>query len=504
MTDFQKKEEAQLWLSSSADSPDSLQHHHQPPTMADVTVAPNKIAMSRALGAAFLNHQVEQLEKSVHTAGNWRERRSPDNWRAGAGTGDNKRNFAGQKVIQKRREDSVESRPRQPSPKMEREHERRDRRSEEGRGPQKDADVVVVDASVLIHGLYHLKKWSRDGREEIVIVPLEGECPFPLLLYPAQGSLQWPRFVCPSSDCPPAYTLYHGAMYAGRSTFEPYTAVLSSRMSHEPIAPLLTPPHILALNTLDLLKKGTSALAQRARAASRILEAQVGTNPRIRVQRDDAFVLWDNIPFEEHTATAPEWVRRTICCARWELEHVAEELQGKDRNAEPRVVLAVVSPPADTQTEAANPAPISASPVPLPAPQPNRYESRLSPALVSRWAAKAGVEVIEVTSAPPHPHPNAGNANGNADNATGNKGRRSADGGRRSNEEERSTKRAPAGRGRRNSRGGGHPGQPRVPQNMAAGTGLVERPQAVMTMMEMVTQPNRVVRVLARGEKLDP
>ncbi|KAM5541536.1 hypothetical protein V8D89_004726 [Ganoderma adspersum] len=398
--------------------------------MADVTVAPNKIAMSRALGAAFLNHQVEQLEKSVHTAGNWRERRSPDNWRAGAG--DNKRSFAGPKVIQKRRDDSVEGRPRQPSPKTEREHERRDRRSEEGRGPQKDADIVVVDASVLIHGLYHLKKWSRDGREEIVIVPLE------------------------------------------------------------------------ALNTLDLLKKGTSALAQRARAASRILEAQVGTNPRIRVQRDDAFVLWDNIPFEDHTATAPEWVRRTICCARWELEHVGEEVQDKDRNAKPRVVLAVVSPPADTQAEAANAAPISASPVPLPAPQPNRYESRLSAPLVSRWAAKAGVEVIEVTSAPSHAHAHAGNSNGSADNTNGNKGRRSADGGKRSNEEDRSTKRAPAGRGRRNSRGGGHPGQPRVPQNMTAGTGLVERPQAVMTMMEMVTQPNRVVRVLARGEKLDP
>ncbi|KAI1788234.1 hypothetical protein LXA43DRAFT_649191 [Ganoderma leucocontextum] len=406
--------------------------------MADVTVAPNKIAMSRALGAAFLNHQVEQLEKSVHTAGNWRERRSPDNWRAGAG--ETKRSFAGPKVIQKRREDSVDGRPRQPSPKTEREHER-SRRSEEGKGPHKDADVVVVDATVLIHGLYHLKKWCRDGREEVVIVPLE------------------------------------------------------------------------ALNTLDLLKKGTSALAQRARAASRILEAQVGTNPRIRVQRDDAFVLWDDIPFEDHTATAPEWVRRTICCARWELEHVVAEVQDKDRDEKaptpiptpkPRVVLAVVSPPTDTQPEAANSAPISASPVPLPAPQPNRYESRLSAALVARWATKAGVQVIEVTSAPPHPHPNAGNANGSVDTTNGNKGRRSTDGGRRSGEEERGAKRAPAGRGRRNSRGGGHPGQGRVPQNMASGTGLVERPQAVMTMMEMVTQPNRVVRVLARGEKLDP
>ena len=137
------------------------------------------MAMSRALGAAFLSHQVEQLEKSVHTAGNWRERRNPDNWRAGAG--DTKRSFAGPKVIQRRRDDSVEGKPRQPSPKMEREHERRDRRSEEGRGTPKDADVVVLDASVLIHGLYHLKKWSRDGREEVVIVPLEGEPPcFPL------------------------------------------------------------------------------------------------------------------------------------------------------------------------------------------------------------------------------------------------------------------------------------------------------------------------------------
>lgn len=40
----------------------------------------------------------------------------------------------------------------------------------------KDADVVVVDASVLIHALYQVKKWCRDGREEIVIVPLEGSC----------------------------------------------------------------------------------------------------------------------------------------------------------------------------------------------------------------------------------------------------------------------------------------------------------------------------------------
>jgi hypothetical protein len=33
---------------------------------------------------------------------------------------------------------------------------------------------------------------------------------------------------------------------------------------------------------------------------------------------------------------------------------------------------------------------------------------------------------------------------------------------------------------------------------------MVERPPAVKTMMDMVAQPTRVVRVLARGEKLDP
>ena len=259
---------------------------------------------------------------------------------------------------------------------------------------------------------------------------------------------------------------------------------------------------------MDLLKKGTSALAQRARAASRILEAQVGTNPRIRVQRDDAFVLWDEIPFDEQTSgtqgTTPEWVRRTICCARWELEHVAEELQDKDeKTPKPRVVLAVVSPPADSQLETANPPPISASPVPLPAPQANRHECRLSSALVARWAAKAGVEVVELTSAPPHAHHGAANAN--ATTEAPNKGRRSADGGNRRSGEEERAKRTPAGRGRRNSRGG-VPTGPRTSTNNAAvaGTGLVERPQAVMTMMEMVTQPNRVVRVLARGEKLDP
>ncbi|KAI0764260.1 hypothetical protein BD413DRAFT_483111 [Trametes elegans] len=382
--------------------------------MADAKVAPNKLAMSRALGAAFLNHQVEQLEKSVHSGGSWRGRRSPDNWR-----GDAKRTLSGpgHKGAKRRSDEVGEERQKWDGSKTERE----ERRSEDGKG-QKDADVVVLDASVLVHGIYHLKKWCREGREEIIIVPLE------------------------------------------------------------------------ALNTLDLLKKGTSVLAQRARAASRILEAQVGTNPRIRVQQDDAFVPWDSIPFDDQSGlnTSPEWVRRTICCARWETDRVAKE---DKKLTQPRVVLAVLSPPAETQAEPAKAVPASASPVPLPAPQPNRYEARLSGALVARWASKAGVDVLEMSAAPP---PSQSGNGGGADAPT--KGRRSNEG-RRSGEEERAKRgQAPPGRGRRNSRSAA-PGARPPP---TTGTGLVERPPAVMAMMEMVAQPSRVVRVLARGEKLDP
>lgn len=261
--------------------------------------------------------------------------------------------------------------------------------------------------------------------------------------------------------------------------------------------------HRSALNTLDLLKKGTSSLAQRARAASRILEAQVGTNPRIRVQRDDAFVLWDNIPFSgdiPSPASSPEWVRRTICCARWELEHAtlgsSEQDNESDTKGEdgrrPTVVLAVLSPAAIDAQETAGTQAVSASPVPLPAPQLNKFEPRSAGSLVLQWATKAGLPVLEISPSPTHGSPGLGGAKEG--------GRRSADYGRRSPEDDRAGK-IPAnfGRGRRNSQHS----QNKDSRNASSG-GLVERPPAVMAMMEAVSQPSRVVRVLARGEKLDP
>lgn len=60
---------------------------------------------------------------------------------------------------------------------------RRERTAKEGGGKPvvKDADVVVVDASVLVHALGRVKKWCREGRGEVIIVPLEGKFLFLLL-----------------------------------------------------------------------------------------------------------------------------------------------------------------------------------------------------------------------------------------------------------------------------------------------------------------------------------
>ncbi|KAH0835714.1 hypothetical protein J3R83DRAFT_9535 [Lanmaoa asiatica] len=385
--------------------------------------------MSRALGAAFLSHQVEQLEKSVTrgpASGNWRDRRQPQadlavshpnpNRRSTITHGAKPRLASGQKQTKK---DHTDRERDQPEPKH---REREKPRKPSDSVADKDADLVVVDASVLVHALHQVKKWCREGREEIVVVPLE------------------------------------------------------------------------ALNTLDLLKKGTSSLAQRARSASRILEAQVGTNPRIRVQRDDAFVPWDQIEFKDpsadddkdkpasqtlHLSGSPEWVRRMICCARWEVNHAPSTLN-KRAVKDPKVVLAVLSP-ASAQAQVDRTVPESntelSSPVPLPAPSPHlhRYEPRSAGILIGHWAARAGIPTLEfeatpVSSTSPAQH----------------RGAEDDDRGKR-----------PTGRGRINSHSGSGPPPTR-------GTGLVERPPAVMQMMEVIAQPSKVVRVLARGEKLDP
>ncbi|ESK91815.1 hypothetical protein Moror_10541 [Moniliophthora roreri MCA 2997] len=382
-------------------------------------MAESKLAMSRALGAAFLNHQVEQLEKSVSNgaaSGNWRDRkytssagynnytavatnRRPPNTASKPVNGTRKKGGDSQVTLKERdavRTSDVGSR----------------RKSEEE--VEKDADIVIVDASVLVHSLNQVKKWCRNGRKEIVIVPLE------------------------------------------------------------------------ALNTLDLLKKGSSSLAQRARAASRILEAQVGTNPRIRVQRDDAFVLWDNIKLSDEKAgqASPEWVRRTICCARWEADNANKTVPNATK---PKIILAVCDP--STGSPQMSTLKLSApedddsllSPVPGPAPShhnTNKHEPRSGGVQVAHWAAKAGIDTIKF-------EPTAqASPNGHA---------------RSSSDEDRPKRSLNKGPGRR-----GGPPQHKSDGDKLRG-GLVERSPAVLTMMEMVKRADsKAVRVLARGEKLDP
>lgn len=142
--------------------------------------------MSRALGAAFLHHQVEQLEKSVSsngpTSGNWRDRKTASGYGTSGGA---KRgpNSPAVKAHRKKAGGDGGDFPALERTSRDKTFDRNlpgvKRRFAEEERKEKDADVVVVDASVLIHALYQVKKWCRDGREEIVIVPLEGAIQVP-------------------------------------------------------------------------------------------------------------------------------------------------------------------------------------------------------------------------------------------------------------------------------------------------------------------------------------
>jgi hypothetical protein len=426
-----------------------------------VLVGSNKIAMSRALGAAFLNHQVEQLERTTNNnsnnttrntrsdASNWRARpESPTSSRrttnppaAAGGGGSPPRHARGKKpdIRQQQQQQQTNATARRPGGGA----------GSGGAGArrEKEADVVVVDASVLVHCISQIKAWCRDGREEVIIVPLE------------------------------------------------------------------------ALNTLDLLKKGTSPIAQRARAASRMLESQVGTNARIQVQSDSAFVLWDDIPFTDNNVNntdnnnnattdnntpappSPEWLRRTVCCARYESTQALSERK--------RAVLAVLAPSSSHSSSSlavpgtTDDAESANSPVPLPAPHPSpghKFEVRAQGTLVRAWAARAGISVLDVRPTP----------DGSSESdLSGVHHRESTPGGGRRRTSgpspEQQQQMHYGGGGAGGQYGGHHGGQQAVRRVPSRGQpSLVERPPAVRAMMEAVAQPTRVVRVLARGEKLDP
>lgn len=348
----------------------------------------NRTSMSRALGAAFLSHQVAELERNA--TGNHRSKpaRGRGGRAGGARRSDRDQEYDPDFDRARTRADfGINPKPTEEGSWRRRPQSSDDTASESTSPPRaihghvRSAplpDVIVVDGSVLIHALGAVQRWCRNNRTE-VIIPLE------------------------------------------------------------------------ALNTLDVLKSGTSYIAARSRAASRLLEEEVGANPRIRVQRDDAFIPWDTIAAKSASgvgsvpnqpdarwkvegAGAPEWMKRMLCCAKWEA--------GAGNPDHKRVVFALVDAKDTNAT--------------------GRHEPLVDGELVREWSAKIGLEVMEVEKEKPAGSP---------------------------------------GKGERRTRGGGPARSGGPPPGRGRGrAGLVEKPTPAI----MVPPAGKVIRVLARGEKLEP
>jgi hypothetical protein len=154
-----------------------------------------------------------------------------------------------------------------------------------------------------------------------------------------------------------------------------------------------------AIGILDLAKKGTSTLAVRARAASRFLEEQVGSNQHVRLQGDRAHILWEDIPISLASAkpavgdvataaetqdpgnadapqvkeNAPQWVRSILGSVAWEVQEYADKT----------VVLAVM----DNLTVNSNDATRDAQ---------MRLEQRVNGESTLSWASRLKLPLIKV------------------------------------------------------------------------------------------------------------
>ena len=157
--------------------------------------------MSRALGAAFLNHQVQQLEKSVENGLNLHTR-GYNNAYGSNGPAQGQRRFdgpgkgrrggltAGDRGLGGGAAGMGGKRGRHPGGgkngyytrgqggengrDVDRGSDGDEKDAKNAASPaEKDADVVVVDASLLVHAIGELKRWCKPRREEIV--PLDGE-----------------------------------------------------------------------------------------------------------------------------------------------------------------------------------------------------------------------------------------------------------------------------------------------------------------------------------------
>ncbi|KIM29741.1 hypothetical protein M408DRAFT_328597 [Serendipita vermifera MAFF 305830] len=246
----------------------------QPVKSADDKPGTNnqKLAMSKALGQAFLSHQVRRLEEDAGGRG-----KNPN--RRGGSRGHMETNNKPRNNMVKRNVPNITS-------------------SDESAKPiSKDPNRIVLDASVLIHALDQVRKWCASENEIRIIVPLE------------------------------------------------------------------------VLSTLDLLKKGNSSVSVYARAASRLLEEQVGANTRITVQEDAAVAEWPAQTEDGAAGIIPsQWVTETLKCVLW------EQTQGAGS-----VVLAVMD---DL----------------IPSNEPmNKFEQRVDGSQVREWAKRLGIPIVSLS-----------------------------------------------------------------------------------------------------------
>ena len=141
-----------------------------------------------------------------------------------------------------------------------------------------------------------------------------------------------------------------------------------------------------------------------------------------------------------------------------------------------------------------NPATAVSSPVPLPPPQTSKYEQRCSGALVAQWAKQASIPVLECKATPLPQPPSARHARMPLDEEW------------RANVAGANPPGRPKsanGRGRGPGPHAGDKGNVYGP-GRGGGGALVERPAATIAMNASMMHLSKPIRVLARGEKLDP
>lgn len=138
-----------------------------------------KDKMSRALGAAYLGHQVAKLESRINNTDP--SAYSPANSPRGGGRGRGPRGggrvWTPERSGQRSRRRSFTLHPVAAEAGSEPPQASTPSSGQAAPVPKEKpimANVIVLDASVLVHALGQVKRWCKEERKETLIVPLEG------------------------------------------------------------------------------------------------------------------------------------------------------------------------------------------------------------------------------------------------------------------------------------------------------------------------------------------